>query len=145
MAKRGEPPEVKLGNLKNIKERLMPNGVPGPEIAAERLKYDERRSLGTEVQSAVVDPYAPLRRVLDLAHEQASGGKGAQRHGQGKPFDRQPMMEISRMLNGSPIGCMYQAIKKTQEASRMEPDAAKREILGAINYLAGAYLLLDEV
>jgi hypothetical protein len=26
----------------------------------------------------------------------------------------------------------------------MEPEAAKREILGAINYLAGAYLLLDE-
>ena len=51
------------------------------------------------------------------------------------------MMEISRMLGGSPIGCMYQAIKKTQEASRMEVIPAKRELLGAINYLAGAYLL----
>jgi hypothetical protein len=70
-------------------------------------------------------------------------GKGAERHGGGKPFDRQPMMEISRMLGG-PSGCFYQAMKKTQEASRMEPEAAKREILGAINYLAGAYLLLDE-
>lgn len=88
--------------------------------------------------------YAPLRRVLLLALEQASGGKGAERHGQGKPFDRQPMLEISRMLNGSPIGCMYQAIKKTQEASRMDVDAAQRELLGAINYLAGAYLLLEE-
>ena len=90
------------------------------------------------------DPYSDLKRVLGLALEQASGGKGAQRHGQGKPFDRQPMMEISRMLNGSPIGCMYQAIKKTQEASRMDVDAARRELLGAINYLAGAYLLLEE-
>ena len=88
--------------------------------------------------------YSDLKRVLGLALEQASGGKGAQRHGQGKPFDRQPMMEISRMLNGSPIGCMYQAIKKTQEASRMDVDAAQRELLGAINYLAGAYLLLEE-
>lgn len=103
-----------------------------------------QHTLGTEVQSAVVDPYAPLRRVLDLAHEQASSGKGAERHGQGKPFDKQPMMEISRMVGG-PAGCYYQAMKKTQEASRMEPGAAKREILGAINYLAGAYLLLDEV
>lgn len=91
----------------------------------------------------MVDHYAPLRRVLDLALEQARSGKGAQRHGQGQPFDRQPMMEISRMIGG-PAGCFYQAMKKTQEASRMEPDAAKREILGAINYLAGAYLLLDE-
>jgi hypothetical protein len=89
------------------------------------------------------DPYLPLSRVLDLALAQASSGKGAERHGNGKPFDQQPMMEISRML-GSPVGCFYQAMKKTQEASRMEPEAAKREILGAINYLAGAYLLLDE-
>ena len=90
------------------------------------------------------DPYFDLGRVLGLALEQASGGKGAERHGQGKPFDRQPMLEISRMLNGSPIGCMYQAMKKTQEASRMDVDAAQRELLGAINYLAGAYLLLEE-
>ena len=90
------------------------------------------------------DPYFDLGRVLGLALEQASGGKGAQRHGQGKPFAKQPMLEISRMLNGSPIGCMYQAMKKTQEASRMDVDAAQRELLGAINYLAGAYLLLEE-
>ena len=90
------------------------------------------------------DPsYAPLRRVLDLALEQASKGKGAERHGQGQPFDEQPMMEISRMIGG-PAGCFYQAMKKTQEASRMEPEAAKREILGAINYLAGAYLILEK-
>jgi len=89
-------------------------------------------------------PYAPLRRVLDLALEQASSGKGAQRHANGQPFGKQPMMEISRMIGG-PAGCFYQAMKKTQEASRMEPEAAKREILGAINYLAGAYLLIDEV
>jgi hypothetical protein len=88
-------------------------------------------------------PYAPLRRVLDLALEQAAYGKGAQRHGQGQPFDKQPMMEIGRMVGAG--FCFGQAMKKTQEASRMDPDAAKREILGAINYLAGAYLLLDEV
>lgn len=89
------------------------------------------------------DGYLPLRRVLALAHEQASSGKGAQRHGQGQPFDRQPMLEIGRMVG--PGFCLGQAIKKAQEASRMEPDAAKREILGAINYLAGAYLLLEEM
>jgi len=104
---------------------------------------EDKRSLGIPLKTAVVDHYAPLRRVLDLALEQARSGKGAQRHGQGQPFDKQPMMEIGRMIGG-PAGCFHQAMKKTQEASRMEPDAAKREILGAINYLAGAYLLLDE-
>lgn len=88
--------------------------------------------------------YEPLERVLQLALDQAANGKGANRHGQGRPFDRQPMMEISRMLGCSPVGCMYQAIKKTQEASRMDSYAAKRELLGAINYLAGAYLMLEE-
>jgi hypothetical protein len=88
------------------------------------------------------NPYHDLRSVLYLALDQASEGKGAERHGNGKPFYRQPMMEIGRMVG--PGFCFGQAMKKAQEASRMEPEAAKREILGAINYLAGAYLLLDE-
>lgn len=88
------------------------------------------------------DHYAPLRRVLDLALQQASAGKGAERHGGGKPFDKQPMLEIGRMVGWQ--FCLGQAMKKTQEASRMEREAAQRELLGAINYLAGAYLLLEE-
>lgn len=102
--------------------------------------------LQREEDEAFIDstPYFELARVLGLALQQASKGKGAERHAQGQRFENQPMMEISRMLNGSPIGCMYQAIKKTQEASRMDVDAAQRELLGAINYLAGAYLLLEE-
>jgi hypothetical protein len=104
--------------------------------------YHKCHGIITELQSSVVDPYSPLLRVFDLALEQASKGKGAQRHGQGQPFDEQPMMEIGRMVGAG--FCFGQAMKKTQEASRMEPEAAKREILGAINYLAGAYLLLDE-
>ena len=102
--------------------------------------------LQREEDEAFIDstPYFELARVLGLALQQASKGKGAERHARGQRFENQPMMEISRMLNGSPIGCMYQAIKKTQEASRMDVDAAQRELLGAINYLAGAYLLLEE-
>jgi len=37
-----------------------------------------------------------------------------------------------------------QAMKKTQEASRLPNDRARAELLGAINYLAAAYLLLEE-
>lgn len=98
--------------------------------------------IGVPVQSAVTDKYDGLRRIFDLAYLQASMGKGAERHGQGLPFEDQPMMGIGRMVG---VGfCLGQAIKKAQEASRMQPDAAKRELLGAINYLAGAYLLLEE-
>jgi hypothetical protein len=89
------------------------------------------------------EDYASLRYVLKMALEQASVGKGKDRHANDKPFDRQPMMEIGRMVG--PGFCLGQAIKKAQEASRMEPDAAQRELLGAINYLAGAYLLLEEI
>ena len=99
--------------------------------------------LGVEVESAVVDGYAALRYVLKMALEQASVGKGKERHATDKPFDRQPMLEIGRMVG--PGFCLGQAIKKAQESSRMEPDAAQRELLGAINYLAGAYLLLEEI
>lgn len=88
------------------------------------------------------DGYAPLRRVLELALQQAATGKGRERHASGKPFSQQPMLEIGRMVG--PGFCLGQAMKKTQEASRMDHDAAKRELLGAINYLAGAYLLLEE-
>lgn len=89
------------------------------------------------------DGYLNLRRVLDLALEQASAGKGKERHATDNPFDQQPMMEIGRMVGHG--FCLGQAIKKAQEASRMQPDAAQRELLGAINYLAGAYLLLEEI
>jgi len=99
--------------------------------------------IGSEVQSAVVDDYYSLRYVLKMALEQASVGKGKERHATDKPFDRQPMLEIGRMVG--PGFCLGQAIKKAQESSRMEPDAAQRELLGAINYLAGAYLLLEEI
>ena len=93
------------------------------------------------------DPdYGPLRSVLDMALNQAAFQKGAERHANGKPFTDQPMMEIGRMAGlGFPVG---QAMKKGQEAigmvARGQRDAAERELLGAINYLAGAVLLIRE-
>lgn len=91
--------------------------------------------------------YAPLHGVLMKAYEQAMLGKGMERHANGKPFEAQPMMEIGRM-----VGMGYhtgQAMKKSQEAGgmveRSQFRAAQAELLGAINYLAGAYLLIDEI
>lgn len=105
--------------------------VPGPgstltPFGQEQLKLD----------------YGPLQDVLDRAWQQAACGKGAERHGQSLPFDRQPMQTISGLLN-TECGMLYQAIKKIQESTRMDKGAAVRELLGAINYCAGAIIYLE--
>ena len=86
--------------------------------------------------------YEPLARVLQMALDQSQTGKGRKRHATDKPFMEQPIMNIGRM-----VGTGYntgQAMKKAQESSRMEPDRAIAELLGAINYLASAVLIIEE-
>lgn len=93
------------------------------------------------------DPdYADLIHALDAAISQAAAGKGKERHANGRPFSQQPIMEIGRMVGpGYQIG---QAMKKGQEAmgmhARGERDRARAELLGAINYMAAAWLLIGE-
>jgi len=86
--------------------------------------------------------YEPLAGVLQHALDQSQTGKGVERHGNGLPFLQQPIMNIGRMVGtGYQIG---QAMKKGQESTRMPKDRAQAELLGAINYLAAAWLLLEE-
>lgn len=86
-----------------------------------------------------IDDYQSLANVLQRAYDQAAHGKGKERHAQNLPFTQQPMQSISRLL-GSHDGLLYQAVKKIQESQRLDPDAAIRELLGAINYIAGAVI-----
>lgn len=90
--------------------------------------------------------YEKLDKALADAYRQASEGKGKDRHAGGKPFDRQPIMEIGRMV-GPGFG-LGQAMKKSQEAARMIDRGnhmhARQELLGAINYLASVVILIDE-
>lgn len=102
--------------------------------------------IGMTLARSVSPGYEPLAAALQMALDQAQAGKGKERHANGRPFDRQPIMEIGRMVGlGYPTG---QAKKKTQEAvgmfNRGEPDRAVAELLGAINYLAAAILLIRE-
>lgn len=90
--------------------------------------------------------YAPLKRVLMNAYNHASVGKGRERHGNGGDFISQDIMAIARVHGiGFQTG---QAEKKVREShgmiSRSEYRSAKSELLGAINYLAAAYLLIEE-
>lgn len=86
--------------------------------------------------------YEALADVLCRAFNQAAKGKGAERHACERPFHEQPMQSISELL-GSHTGLVYQAMKKIQESQRMDKDAAVRELLGAINYCAGAIIYLE--
>lgn len=95
--------------------------------------------------------YDSLQFVLKLAYEQAAIGKGKERHAGGRVFDLQPIMTIPRTIGGIAGlgGLAYQVNKKTTEAVNMaargECEAAQREMLGAINYLAAAYLYTESL
>jgi len=90
--------------------------------------------------------YGELERILLDAMEQATGGKGKERHADGEAFEDQKICVINRWLKGSPVaGALFQAVKKTVESSRMTPGAAIRELYGAINYLAAGVRLLEEI
>ena len=86
--------------------------------------------------------YESLANVLQRAYGQAAQGKGAERHACDRPFTEQPMQSISELL-GTPDGLLYQAMKKIQESKRLDKDAGVRELLGAINYLAGAVIFIE--
>ena len=91
--------------------------------------------------------YSLLREVLERAYAQSESGKGKERHANDKAFERQPILEIGRMVGpGYEIG---QAMKKGQEAfgmfTRLDFDRAVAELLGAIVYAAGAIVLIEEI
>ena len=93
--------------------------------------------------TVVADPYDALRDVLDRALQQAQSGKGKERHAVGEtPFDQQPMATINKQL-GSIHGFIFQAHKKSLEATRLPAGRDVAELLGAINYLAGAVIALE--
>lgn len=93
-----------------------------------------------------VEGYEPLGTELLNAYVQSSAGKGKERHANNKPFDRQPILEVGRIV-GSAFNT-GQAMKKTGEAQQMfdrgEKDKAIHELHGAMVYLASAIMLMRE-
>lgn len=89
--------------------------------------------------------YEVLAAVFQSALDQAQKGKGKERHANAEPFERQTIVTEAKLLGlGAPV---YQARKKSLESIRLltirGPEAARSEILGAINYLAAAYISLE--
>jgi len=91
------------------------------------------------------DGYDSLRVVLGLALEQAAAGKGKERHAlAGQRFEDQEIVQENARMGTTAFG-VGQARKKALESMRLPREAAERELLGAINYLAGAYLALGKI
>lgn len=116
-----------------------------PEAANSKECNELERLMQLAVTKSGPD-YSTLRTILDAAFNHAATGKGKERHARDLPFDKQPMLETTRLVGpGFPLG---QAIKKAGEAagmiSRQEYDAAEAECLGAINYLAGCVAWMRE-
>lgn len=88
--------------------------------------------------------YERLYEVFRDAHDHAAFGKGDERHANGQPFHEQRMQRISQGLD-SPDGMAFQAMKKIEEGLQMDDYRKTRhELLGALNYLAGIIIFLDD-
>lgn len=115
-------------------------------LSPEGHKYNELRTImALFKKSGVNSGYKPLEKVFELAYEQAASGKGKERHGMTEDFLSQPIMYLTESVGvGFPIG---QACKKAMEAVKLleikGKGAAQSELLGAINYLAAAYIYID--
>lgn len=90
-----------------------------------------------------VPGYESLAAVLRKAYDQASTGKGNDRHSTGQTFDKQPILTIQGVVG--PGFALGQAMKKMEESLRLPPESDLVELLGAINYVAAAYIHLERV
>lgn len=128
------------------------------EISAEQRIIEAEQSVlaaqanaevaGAEYRKAVTLVPAPgyerLAEVFCAAHDQAAIGKGADRHANALPFHEQRMQAISQLLD-SPDGMAYQVCKKVVEGLGLPTlDRKRAELLGAINYLAGIVIFLED-
>lgn len=112
------------------------------QSAKALLDYWDSSSFYLDDKTTDYDHYTTLRDILDEAYDQAATGKGKERHANDRPWSAQPIAEIGRMVGvGFNLG---QAMKKLQEASRMEGETAVRELLGAIVYAASAIMLIRD-
>lgn len=135
---------TRKANVLNVADRMSDMILSLRTTVANReadLKEERSRRCSTLAPVAGLDDaYSSLRRVLDAAYDQAATGKGAERHANARSFESQPMQSISDLL-GDNHGLLFQAVKKIQESTRLPHYRRReRELLGAINYIAGAII-----
>ena len=93
----------------------------------------------TEVDPRTVEQfqsehYAGLYRVLLLAYQRVTTGKGKERHATGEPFEAQPICKALELFGEHAWD--GQVVKKMLEADRLSPEAGDAQLVDCINYLA---------
>jgi hypothetical protein len=91
--------------------------------------------------------YLSLALVLTEAYDEASAGKGRERHAYGEPFEEQDIVTEAVTLGlAAPA---FQARKKIKEALRLfERHGSARaipDLLGAINYAAAIIIAMRQI
>ncbi len=128
------PHEFDLFKLAVIEKTLT-----GAEIWSTPVKTTS--SIDHQIEMNIAG-YESLADVLQRAYNQAAVGKGVERHSAaGEPFHEQ-VMQIGAAKFGHGA-LLFQAFKKSEESQRLPHDRAINELLGAINYLAGAVIALE--
>jgi hypothetical protein len=129
-------------NAKDMTERKYGNAVMGvawstPDTAGNMLGGKVIRYFD------LVPGYESLATVYDSAIEQASEGKGRERHAsEGEAYEDQIICEVARRVGlGYPLG---QAVKKIYESQRIGGERGVAELLGALNYVAAAIIVMRE-
>jgi hypothetical protein len=94
------------------------------------------------VKSMQSDDSHPLDLVFGLAIQQLTKGKGVRHGGDTTPFMDQRWLQLSK--NYGSAGLFFQADKKLQEAQQKTGEDRRRELLGALNYLAMGILFEEQ-
>ena len=132
-----EPPEMPPVQQQDI---TTVRGVVLDDLKLPPTAPEPHATSGIEqALSDVGHPYHELADVLEQAFQQASAGKGKERHANDLPFGQQRMQTIARG-QGHTGGLTYQVCKKAQEAEQLPREAALRELLGVIVYASGAFI-----
>lgn len=88
--------------------------------------------------------YGALADVLDKALNQAQFGKGNDRHNQNEErFEDQQIVQLGEWMGRSTVFGIGQACKKAIESTHLSDEKAIEELLGAINYLAAAVIVIQ--
>lgn len=121
------------------------NPLHNPAVVASALNPGRLIQREAAIQAAInlEQDYRELRNILDEAFRFCAQGKGAERHGNGQPWREQHHFEIANHYGqGFALG---QAEKKLRESVNLEDwKAARRELLGAITYIASAIFAGDQ-
>jgi hypothetical protein len=129
--------EIRLLNLELQKYKNDLNSVLDDRQKLECLLSDNANPVELNPK------YDSLYKVLLMAYNQASNGKGKERHANDEDFKEQKIVTLNKQI-GSNHGAIFQACKKAQESARLPDDRAIAELIGAINYLAAAVIILQE-